>query len=301
MSFSPAAKTAMRAIGARRSWDESKHPRDPGGEGGGQWVKSGTAEVGQEEETPDEQRRIEELIARAEADPATIEAQRLNSLRGDARDDPGVRNPDGTYTAAGQAENERIARSFLSEDARAPIGTRPVATLLIGKPGAGKSTILKEPEVSRSIPTSVLVNPDEIKDRIPGHLPVYGHAYHERSTDIAQRELMPRVFAGRYNVIFDASGKNPRKMEDLARTLKKLGYEVNVIWADTSSLVAAERVYNRFKSGGRYMPVRVAARDYRSGPRQSYEILKHTNLVDNWRRYDTTSALTLVDRGRAGS
>jgi predicted ABC-type ATPase len=239
--------------------------------------------------------KIDELLVHVDQDPRVIAAEKANAARGDARDDPGVRDAQGNYTPAAAAENRAIARSFLDSAALPPAGVSPSAVITIGKPGSGKTTLLESPSLAH-LPTAVQINPDAIMEKIPGHSNELGTAYHERAADIAKNDLIPIALAGGYNISIDVSGKNSQKMVTLAENLKGRGYTVSVVYAKTSDLIAAQRVYSRFTNGGRYMPVALAAKDYKVGPQRSYAALK--THVDSWSTYDTnTKANTLLDTG----
>ncbi len=76
------------------------------------------------------------------------------------------------------------------------------------------------------------------------------------------------------------------------------GYKVGIIHAHVSDATSAERVYARFLSSGRYIPVRLS-QTYGTRPKQAYEAAK--KVVDQWREYDTSSRpIKLRDSGGGG-
>ncbi len=239
------------------------------------------------------QEKLGRTLSRIQADPRVVRAEFEVWERGDARDDPGVRDSKGKYTPAAEAENRHIAESFLDPAAKPLPGTTPTVVMMLGKPGAGKTTLLR----TLDVPHSVVVNPDEVSARIPGYTHVTAGGFHERAADIVREHLLPQAIAGRYNLVLDTSGRSPTKMEGIASNLKSLGYHVVVVYAHIDTATSIERAHSRFLSGDRYMPVQALADPgYRTGPLQSYARLKES-FADEWREYDTRQGQKQTDSG----
>ncbi len=266
-------------------WDESKHPRGkttPGSRGGS-FISSDQREVGV-------------IVERALKDPLVIEANRLNAEFGDVRDRLGLLDKDGNYTVEGTMMRERISNSFLTQDAIPVQGEHPVATIMIGRPGSGKSTILEKILIpSGLVPKSVMINPDLVMEEVPGYAPILAPSYHPIASDTA-KDLLRKAVRGGYNLVYDSTGKDPKKMGELADSLNELGYRTNIVWADATGQVAVQRVYSRFLTKRRYVPMYVAAQDY-SGLGKSYEVIK-SKYADEWSKYDTSGdAPRLIQSG----
>ena len=146
-----------------------------------------------------------------------------------------------------RVENERIADTFMNPKAKVGVNEQPVALLAIGKPGAGKTTSIKQ---MSGLPEFTSVNADDVMPNLNGYTPKLANAYHERAGDIAEHVLLPKAIAGRHNILFDATGKNSRKMENLAADLKSQGYKVGVLHVSVTTNTAMDRAYKRFKGGG---------------------------------------------------
>ena len=268
-------------------WDESKHPRaktTPGSRGGS-FAPAGEPDPYKAE--------VDVIVKRALADPVVIDAQQRNNEFGDVRERLGLIDKDGNYTVEGMMLKDRIADSFITQDTASVPWEAPVATIMLGRPGSGKSTTLNF--LSDPIPKSVVINPDLVMESIPEYIPSLAPSYHVLASDIVTQDLLPKAAMGRYNLVLDMTGKDPNKMERIVGSLKALEYKVNVVWADAPGPVAVQRVYDRLLSQRRYVPMYVATQDY-SGVSKSFESLKSS--VDNWSKYDTSGkAPKLIQSG----
>jgi predicted ABC-type ATPase len=245
-------------------WDSTKHPRDEHGRFG-----DGS-----------------DVLEAMRADPRVGAADKMSWARGDVRNDPGV-SVNKHYTPEAVEENRRIAASFLSDAAKAKAGEAPVAIIAVGRPGSGKTTLLNGPEAAElHLPQTVLINPDDVKERIAGYKHELAGAYHRRSTDIV-KELWPMAITGNYNIMYDVSGRDPHQMVEIAGRLKDHGYKIHVIGVATNAKVANQRAYDRFLGGGRFTsPDFLSDHSMEHGPRMSYERLKE--MADEWTAYNTS-------------
>lgn len=283
-------------------------PRDEGGK----WTSGGSMSDKQKAEADaavkegynkDRVYKPHELAAIMEHDPSIARAQRAVLARGDARNDPGVLDAQGNYTPEALAHHEKIISSFLSDAALPGPNEQPVATLLLGKPGAGKSTALDQPDVQAGLPKhSVLLNSDEIQPKIDAkYHPDLAPSYHGRAGDVLEH-LMETTIAGGYHLTYDGTGKNPDKMVALAKQLTGAGYQVRLLHVRNED--SHNRAFARFKNGGRHVPAHVSMADY-SGIDRSYDALKNSGHVHSWRMYDNTERgkgkLKLLDKGGGGS
>jgi len=246
-----------------------------------------SAPSSQRSSTPEEQAaRIQQVKDKASSDPEWHNAAQAVGARGEHRDDPGVMK-DGLYTPSAQAENDRIASEFLTSAAQSRSGEQPVAVFLVGKPGAGKSGLIAKLQARGDLPPTVPINADLVQEKLPGYTPGLTAAYHERACDIARNCLTPAVLAGRYNAYFDTTDGADR-LEKTARQFKDAGYHIVVVHADVDTATSVERVYNRFRQDGRYIPLDIVE-GYGEKPKNAYERLKASGLADEWREYDTTA------------
>ena len=243
---------------------------------------------------------IHELLDKADADPDVKHAEEMSAKAGDARDFPGVKDPDGRYSQKADAENQHVGESFINPASKPLPGEAPHAVFIFGKPGAGKTTMMRQMvKDGHSFPPLTMINADDVMEKIPGYSEETGgsNSYHERACDITRNYLTPQAIHGGYNVAFDATD-NAERMAAQAKALKEAGYHVSVLHADVPDDVSAQRVYDRFKKTGRYVPLRVAI-NYHDKPKQAYESLK--GIADEWKEYDTaTNPPQVKDSGSRG-
>jgi predicted ABC-type ATPase len=226
--------------------------------------------------------RIQAVKALAAKDPRVAESERLIREGGDSRNWPGVREA-GLYSSKAHLENTSIAKSFLNPKAVAKEGEAPIAIILLGKPGSGKTTVVRS--MGNTVPTT-MINSDDIKEKIPGYKANARQIVHERGCDIARNYLAPAAIAARHNITFDMTDNQERVLK-MAAELKSKGYKIGVIHVDVDNATSAERVYSRFQHSGVYVPVHVAL-SYGEKPEKSYQALKSSGLVDQWRKYDNS-------------
>ncbi len=264
-----------------KDFDESLHPRDSHGRFG-----SGSGEQSQNE-------RIRSVVQRMDADPKVQTAEQTIISRGDARDDPGVQDGQGHYTPAADAENRKIAEGFLNPAAKNLSGP-PTAVFMLGKPGSGKTTTVNA--MAGKLPTSVSINSDVIKERLPGYEPMMANAYHERSCDIARGYLAPEAVSQRMNVTFDMTDNSERLLRT-AQALKDAGYKIGVIHVHVDSATSVERAYSRFETKGRYVAARTVL-SYGERPRAAYDAVK--GIADHHISFDNSNGLRLTESGGSG-
>lgn len=281
----------LSVVGARTSYPLSgtvvKYSPDQPRDDHGRWGAGDHAGV--------ERDRIRAVLNASDSDPKVKEAEERNLRGGDSRDKPGVLDADGHYTPEADAENRRIADSFLRPDAKPAAGERPSAIFMVGKPGAGKSTTLAG--LKDTLPNSVTINSDDIKEKLPGYTPDQAGSFHERSCDIARSYLTPDAVRGKYNIVFDMTDNSERLLQSI-NALKGAGYKVALIHSDVSDATSAERVYDRFNRTGRYVVVRTAL-SYSGRPKLAYDLAKPH--VDQYREYDQNGkSPKLTDSGGGG-
>jgi len=231
---------------------------------------------------PSSNAELPKWLAEVKKHPYIAEAEKL--LRKDRRTTAETyRNPDGTWKRERvDAVHEPIIRSFFDERAKVPPGEAPKFLMLIGKFGAGKSTAGGQ-FVKKIMPNYVLVNPDEIKNKMPEDEGWNATNIHEESSYISG-EVQRRALQGRYHTLYDGSGQNADNMKQRAALFAKAGYEVHVVHVtvpdETSVFRAASRfLENPFKVAAQDKPPsRYAPLDYvlevDGGPDKTYEALK---------------------------
>jgi predicted ABC-type ATPase len=194
---------------------------------------------------------------------------------------------DGQYTPERQQLHAEIADSFLSKAQTVPDHLQPVAVVMMGGPGSGKSSTTE----GMSFDDFVQVDPDAVKKQIPeyneateGKALNAAFMAHEESSDIAG-QVKDRAIADRKNVLLDGTGKNLPKMVAMVERLKKEGYQVNVIMPHIPKQEGLERCAARAERTGRYVPDDIVGGAYDKIP---YNFTQISQLADSAMLYDNS-------------
>jgi len=158
--------------------------------------------------------------------------------------------------------SQRFVDSIIDEElakgSRVPKGRsgKPVAIVMMGGPGSGKSTMRSQ---LFSDAGYVTVDNDAIKEKIPH----YWIGVANSDSDAAKRvhgvagdivhELTRRATRQGYNVIIDGTGRHLDGMERTIKDLKKKGYEVRLMMPHTPVEEGKRRAANRAEQSGRWL------------------------------------------------
>lgn len=156
---------------------------------------------------------------------------------------------------------------------RAPEGTQPVARIVIGLPASGKTSGLESligPEAAKS---SILMDNDRIKERLPEYNGANAGSLHAESSYI-EHKILRRLVDERYNITHTVVGKTEKNVKGLIDLYKKNGYRVELYHMDVHPHTAATRAMNRFAETGRFVDPRYIIDEVGLKPKQTYDRLK---------------------------
>ncbi len=225
----------------------------------------------------------------------------------------GALNPNAGSSQEAHMENGKYSmrrallhRSIINEIVReGAVSDEPVAIIMGGGSGAGKSTVLATARENFS-GTFSIINSDNIKEN---SLPEYadmvknGQASsaaaftHEESSDIA-RQAMNETIAGKRNMMYDSTLSNTEKSTALIKRLKDNGYTVHVIYADLPVNEAIRRSDLRAEQTGRVVPHDVILKAHQ-GAMATLGQIKH--LPDSVTVYNNSGKQPTVAYRRSGS
>ena len=132
-----------------------------------------------------------------------------------------------------------------------PVARNRQATIILGPPAAGKSTIANDLAVFTK---SAIIDSDEVKKSIPEFDRGIGAAaVHEESSDLGKM-LMARMLNSGKNVIIPKVGDKASSILKQIQLLREKGYSVNVMDMAVTPQNAKLRMYGRFVSQGRLIP-----------------------------------------------
>ena len=189
--------------------------------------------------------------------------------------------------------HDKIAKTMLPEDTRAIAGQRPVAVLLIGPPGAGKSSA-GQPIIDSLGVKFALVNNDDVKTVLPEYRGWNAAMVHEESAMIVEDMVLPQAIYDQKNVVVDGVGNSSKKMIELANKMHMNGYDVNVVHVTIPTEQTVARAWGRFAGSafkhhhaepGRYVPIDYVAHSVGQNPTRTYADLKKSGYVHSWASY----------------
>lgn len=195
---------------------------------------------------------------------------------------------DGEYTEERKALHSEIASGFLNNAEPVPANMKPVAVIMMGGPGSGKSSTTQ----GMSFDNFVSVDPDAVKKQIPEYNEgVEGRALnaafmaHDESSDIAG-QIREQAIADNKNVLLDGTGKDGPKMKAQVKALAEKGYHIKLIMPHIDVNEGKRRAAARAKTSGRWVPMEVLDQAYGAIPTNFHEIsampeVNEANLYDN--------------------
>lgn len=193
---------------------------------------------------------------------------------------------DGSYTPERQHMHQAIVASMLNPKAQAAEGAKPHAVILMGCPGAGKTSTLA-PMTQEFGVEFTTVNADDVKAKLPEYTGANAALVHEESSDIAEGQLFPQALQARHNLVMDITGSNGEKVKNMVEHFHNAGYEISLAYAHLPAWKAATRVVDRFRSSGRFVPPSYVVNQVDGNPEETYEQLKNDTRVSHYRRYST--------------
>lgn len=197
------------------------------------------------------------------------------------------------YTEEREKVHAEIVESMLNPAAAVPIGTRPVAVMLMGQPASGKTSALK-PMVKASGLEYTTLAADHAKKMLPEYEGWNAALLHQESQDVAQHELTKRAIQGRHNVIVDWTAANMQKTQAHYQNLCDHGYDVHLVYVDVSVATSAKRVLQRYKEAGRYVPLSYL-QSIDKKPLKSYNELKEMDCTKQWSHHSTENTVVGQD------
>ena len=202
-----------------------------------------------------------------------------------------------------------MVRKALARKRKAPEGTKPIAILLIGTPGSGKTSAGMRHIHSEFKLDFVVINADDIKEQLPEYMGWNAGALHEESSYVAEKLIYSEAVDGRHHIVFDLTGTDEMKMLGMVDGLDSMGYEVHVTLVKLPAWMAAGRVWDRFRKetfykdpnlpSGRFVPPEYVYNDVDDKPAKTYEILKEHPAVKSWTSLSTEQkTVQVLEKGK---
>ena len=158
-------------------------------------------------------------------------------------------DPETGERIVGEAVVERL-RAIYSAKAGGPVAKEKRAVIVIGYPGAGKSTFINN--LAREMRAAV-GDADVAKEFVPAYEQGYNtQAVHFESARLRQDAVLPFLEDGS-NIIVERVGDKADSVLANLEQLKEAGYEVSLLHIKVEPNEAVRRAATRFIGGGRYI------------------------------------------------
>ena len=168
-----------------------------------------------------------------------------------------------------------------------PVALNRQATIILGPPAAGKSTIANDLAVFTK---SAIIDSDEVKKSIPEFDRGIGAAaVHEESSDLGKMLMNDMLDSGK-NVIIPKVGDKASSILKLIQLFREKGYSVNVMDMAVTPQNAKLRMYGRFVSNGRFIPPSYVDA-VGNLPSRVYLELKQQGAADGFAQIDNNGGL----------
>jgi hypothetical protein len=207
------------------------------------------------------------------------------------------RRPDGSYEPERARLHQQIVQRLLNPRAHAAANQTLIALIIVGIPGAGKSTQAERWRKRRAIECTN-VNPDDVQSGLPEYEGWNADLLHAEARDVAETLLLPRAIELRHHIMLDFTGRDPARVNRLADQLADRGYELDLICVDLPPGKAAYRAWQRFRKAafvrgktdsdaGRFIRPRLITSGFGDKPGKSYLLVKNCPAVRHWLRVST--------------
>jgi adenylate kinase family enzyme len=191
-------------------------------------------------------------------------------------------------TPARRRKRRRVERKLYGDGAK---NKDRVAVIVLGPPGAGKSSAIAEPMRDRI--GALLIDSDDAKKELPEYAGGLGAmAVHEESALIANRVLDRAIDAGD-NIVLPRVGSTLGSIQMIGTDLVESGYTVHVIRLDLPVEETVQRVIQRFREENRFVDPDYVVNTVGENPRRVYNELRKEGAYASYSEYSN-----LVERGQ---
>lgn len=172
---------------------------------------------------------------------------------------------------------------------------KPIAILTGGAPGSGKTSFINKYAPWMESGKLFKIDADEIRSKLPEYKGWNAFNTQSETRDIVHELLKQIGNPCESDVIYDGTMNKAGSYEPLIANLKKLGYQIFVIYIQVPKEVSIERAMSRYKRKGRYVPIEVIEEVYKNGLNAYEQVIKH---ADGFIRVDGVTQQIIEQGGK---
>ncbi len=180
----------------------------------------------------------------------------------------------GHYTAERMRVHQAIVDEFRNQKPCITAPKKPIAVLTGGAPGSGKSHFLKGFAPWLNGNKVLHIDADEVRAKLPEYKGWNADNTHTETSHIVNMMLDSIGTPCKHDLVYDGTMNKAKKYLPLVDRLKKMGYEVLVIYMQVPKDVSMARVMERYQRTGRYVPQHVIDEVYANGLEAYEEVIK---------------------------
>lgn len=199
---------------------------------------------------------------------------------------------DGAYTPERQKLHEQILGKA-KEKKPCIVQRQPVAILTGGPPGSGKSTWLKKYADWVESDKVYHIDADEVRAKLPEYKGWNATSTQKETKDIVNTFIDEIGRPCEFDLVYDGTMNKATSYQPLVDKLKGLGYKIFIIYISVPKEVSQQRVLERYRKMGRYVPKVVIDEVYERGL-DAFD--KLTKEADGFIRVDGETG-KIVDKG----
>jgi hypothetical protein len=202
----------------------------------------------------------------------------------------------GEYTEARKKVHRNIRAKLLAGLSCRTEHEKPVAILTGGPPAGGKTSFLKKYAPNLTKEKIYKIDADEIRAMLPEYKGWNASATHKETQDI-YRSLLQDISQGkpcRFDLLWDGTMNKAENYLPLIGDLRRLGYDIYIIFVTTNWKESREGVIERYGRTGRYVPMSVVDEANKAGMK-AFEVLKEK--ADGWMIVDGGKTQTFREKG----
>ena len=188
----------------------------------------------------------------------------------------------GQYTEARQRLHKVIKGKLRAGMRCSTSWEKPIAILTGGVPGSGKTTFLRKYAPNLTKERIFKIDADEVRSMLPEYKGWNSKATHKETQDI-YRGLLQDISEGkpcRFDILWDGTMNKAENYLPLLADLKKLNYDIFMVYVKVPWDVSKKRTLERYVNGsndkefGRYVPMAVVDEANQNGIK-GFDELKH--------------------------